>query len=73
MDYQAMYQQKLTTPEEAVKVVKVRRLGGLHLVHQPPGGPGQGPGRPEGRAHRREDPGRRHHVDAGDRQADGRR
>ena len=22
MDYQAMYQQKLTTPEEAVKVVK---------------------------------------------------
>ena len=52
---------------------QVRRLGGLHLVHQPPGGPGQGPGRPEGRAHRREDPGRRHHVDAGDRQGRRRR
>ena len=31
MDYQAMYQQKLTTAEEAVKVVKIRRLGGLQL------------------------------------------
>ena len=48
MDYQAMYQQKLTTAEEAVKVVKIRRLGGLHLVHQPPHCPGQGSGRPAG-------------------------
>ena len=35
MDYQKLYQEKLTTAENA-------------LVHQPSGGPGQGPGGPEG-------------------------
>ena len=30
MDFQALYKSKLTTAAEAVK------LGGLHLVHQPP-------------------------------------
>ena len=34
MDYEALYQQKLTTADEAVKVVQIGRLGGLRLVYR---------------------------------------
>ena len=46
MDFQALYQSKLTTAAEAAKLVKSGDWVGLHLVHQPPRGAGQGSGRP---------------------------
>lgn len=36
MDFQALYQSKLTTAAEAAKLVKSGDWDGLHLVHQPP-------------------------------------
>ena len=41
MDFQALYQSKLTTAAEAAKLVKSG-----DWVHQPPRGAGQGSGRP---------------------------
>ena len=72
MDYQAMYQQKLTTAEEAVKVVKSGDWVDYGWCTNHPIALDKA-GCPEGRAAGREGPRRRDHVDAGDRQGGGRR
>ena len=34
MDFREEYKQKLVSADEAVKLIKIRRLGRLRLVHQ---------------------------------------
>ena len=73
MDYQAMYQQKLTTAEEAVKVVRSGDWVDYTWCTNHPIALDKALAARKDRAHRCEGPGRRHHVDARDRQGGGRR
>ncbi len=73
MDYQALYQQKLTTAEEAVKVVKSGDWVDYTWCTNHPVALDKALAARKDELHRCEGPGRRHHVDARDRQGRGRR